>query len=88
MLIVGATQIPNNELGLPSDHFTITPHDVNNFTHFARSIYVGTGGDLVLVDAHDVAKTYKNVPDGKEFVGVFKRVNATSTTATDLLGRF
>ena len=81
------SQIPT-ESTPPTQHFTVTPHDVNDFTHYARAIYVGTGGDLVLVTADNVARTYKNVPDGKEFIGVFRRVNATSTTATDIVGRY
>lgn len=88
MLIAGATQIPNNDIGLPDNHFAIVPDDATFFTNFVREIYVGVGGDVSIVDAHGVAVLYKNFPTGQKLVGVFKRVNATNTTATNMVGRW
>jgi len=75
--------------------FTIAPSDTVNFVddtsnnptaYSCASIYVGTSGDIALVSPNGVVKTFKNVPSGTFMPVVCKRVNATNTTATDLLG--
>ena len=70
----------------PGTPFAITPSDSVNFTSPARGIYVGTTGDVVVVDLNDNAVTISNVPAGVVLPVRAKRVNSTSTTASDLVG--
>lgn len=77
----------------PSFQLDITPHNSTNLSHLVRAIYVGTGGNVVAVmldptqdSPTEKACTYKNVPSGTYLMGRFLRVNATGTTATDLVG--
>lgn len=67
-------------------HFAVTPHNSTNFTIDAAYLYVGTGGDVVAVDLADNAVTYKNVPSGGYIFMRCKRVNSTSTTASNIVG--
>jgi hypothetical protein len=57
---------------------------VNHTGGIARALYVGVGGDVVAVGPDDVAVTFKNVPTGALLPIATKRVNNTSTTATNL----
>jgi hypothetical protein len=68
------------------DHFAITPSDSTNFNAYARGIYVGVGGDVVVVSPAGNAVTYKNVPTGAILPVIAIRVNSTSTTATNMVG--
>lgn len=68
--------------------FAITPNDSADLAQPVRSIWVGTAGDLAVIAAHDTAAvTLKNIPSGTKIDGYYiRRVNATATTATDLVG--
>lgn len=68
------------------DGFSITPSDSTNFTNVARAIYVGTGGNVVLVTQMGTVLTFANVPAGTTLGVRAKRVNSTSTTASNLIG--
>jgi hypothetical protein len=63
----------------------ITPSDTTEFSHVSRGIYIGVTGDVVAVMPDDTAITFKNAVQGSVIPVVAKRVNATSTTATDLV---
>lgn len=67
---------------------TITPHDSTNITGGAvDAIYVGGAGAAVLVFADDTTATFAGLLAGSVLpVSRVKRVNATGTTATNLLG--
>jgi hypothetical protein len=74
---------------LPAGAFAITPSDANrvNFT----ALYVGVGGDVALLpeDQNAVsgaAVTFKNAPSGSVLPIQGKKVLATGTTATNILG--
>lgn len=74
----------------PSNGFvTIVAHDTNELTSVVRSIYVGTGGDVALVDTNGVTAIHKNVSAGS-YLGPFlvKQVKATGTSApaADMVG--
>lgn len=77
----------------PADTFAaITPSDTVDITlrqgTFPRGIYVGVGGDIVVVTQGDNAITFKNVPTGAVLPVRTKRVNSTSTTATNLVALY
>jgi hypothetical protein len=65
-------------------HQLIAPHDSNNLAIAFRSIIVGGKGNLAVVDEDDVVVTYENFVGRLPFVP--KRINATNTTATNIVG--
>jgi len=83
-----ARQFPDSASMLtPSrDYFAITPHNSTNFAFRCRAIRVGGGGDVVAVREDGTAVTFKNCYAGEVLDIVAIRVNATGTTATDLVG--
>jgi hypothetical protein len=66
---------------------TITPSDGADQTYILRMIYVGTGGDVALIDISGNSTIHKNVATG-QYIGPFRmaRVLVTGTTATNMLG--
>ena len=64
----------------------ITPHASTNMPE-TRGIYVGVGGDVVAI-VNGSAVTFKNVQSGSILPIRATRVNATSTTATDMVGLY
>lgn len=68
----------------------ITPHDSTNFTNGeARGIYVGVGGNVVVVlPGTGGAVTFTNVPSGAVLPVRAIRVNSTSTTATNMVALY
>jgi hypothetical protein len=65
----------------------VTKSDTVGFGANARALYIGVTGDVVVVGLDDVAVTFKAVPVGILPVQC-KRVNSTSTTATDIVALF
>lgn len=66
----------------------VTPSDTNFLTN-PGTLYVGVSGDLTVIHQDDYAGTptpvlYKSVPVGFFPVAV-RRVNATGTTATNII---
>ena len=69
--------------------FEITPNDSADLAEKTRALYVGGAGDVVVILADDtVAVTFKAVPEGAVLPIQAKRVYATSTTATDIVGLY
>lgn len=67
----------------------ITPDDEAELEYLTRAIYVGTGGDLVLIGADDSsAVTLVGVPSGTVLPIRAKIVMETGTTADDLVALF
>lgn len=70
-------------------HFaTVTPSDSVDLDPPARALYVGSvggGADVAVVGFDDRVVTFKNVPVGTVLRVEAKRINATNTTATDLV---
>jgi hypothetical protein len=65
--------------------FAITTSDTGNF--YATALYVGTGGDVkVDTEADDSAVTFTGVPSGSVLPVRVKRVYATGTTASNIVG--
>lgn len=73
--------------------YAVTPHNTNDFTYVFRSLYVGTGGDVVVVTlGNDLvassAVTFTAVPSGTILPVCGVRVNATGTTASNIVAIF
>ena len=89
-MVLTANEVPKfnaNTLTAPAfDHFAITTSDTVNFNLYTRAIYVGVGGDVVIISPGGNAVTYKNVPTGAILPVVALRINATSTTTTNMVG--
>lgn len=66
----------------------ITPHDSTNLAGGCRAIYVGGAGNIALVDIEDNVETFVGVLAGQILPCSPKRVNATNTTATSLVGLY
>ena len=67
-------------------HFAITPNDTTEETNAFRGLYVGVGGDVVILSVGGEVVTYKGVPTGFVIPIQGARVNATNTTATNMVG--
>jgi hypothetical protein len=68
----------------PIDAEAVTPHDTNDM-NLARALYFGTGGHVSLKMFSGAVVVLKNIPTGTRLSGGFLRVNATDTTATDIV---
>lgn len=67
----------------------VTPHDSTDITDGpCDALWVGVGGDVVVVPQGGSAVTFKNVPSGFLLLTKTKRVNATNTTATDIVALY
>lgn len=80
------TQFGTSPIGPALRTKAITPSDTDDLPFVSRRIYVGTGGDVVTIDAEGNTVTHKNAPSGS-YLGdaFFARVKATGTTAADLV---
>lgn len=64
----------------------VTPHDTTELTNASRALYVGTGGDLVVILVNDsTAVTFKNVAAGTVLPLRAKIVKSTGTTAANIV---
>lgn len=72
----------------PGDNLiSITPHNTTEFAENVRMVYVGTGGSVSVTTTKDATVTFTNVPSGSTIGPFFiKRVNATGTTASGMIG--
>lgn len=68
-------------LGSAREFFAITKHDTNELAQVPRAIWVGGAGDIALDGV-----VLKAVPAGTLLPVSPSKVNATGTTATDLVG--
>ena len=74
-----------NIMGFIRGFFSVTPSDTTEIAP-GIGLYVGAGGDLVLV-AEDLSEgTLLSVPSGFYVPGRFIKVKATGTTATAIVG--
>lgn len=81
--------VENASLTYPiTNAFPITPDDSNDLEAVVREIYVGIGGDLVVITLGGQTVTYTNVVAGMYYGGLVTRVLATGTTAGGLVGRY
>ena len=67
-------------------YVAVTKHDSTDFAAgVCRGLYVGVSGDVVAVDADGNTCTFKSLAAGVVHPIRCKRVNSTSTTATDMV---
>ena len=65
--------------------------DLPRFTsdqQLTGGVYVGVGGDVAIAMQNNQVQTYKNVPSGTTMNVAARRVNATNTTALNLLALY
>lgn len=78
-----------NILAPALDYVAITPHDSTDFDGFVtRGIYVGGAGDVVAVRYDGTAVTFSSAAAGSILPIRARRVNSTSTTATNLVALY
>ena len=77
----------NPSLSSPAEHgAAVTPNDDADLTTTSRSLYIGTGGDVVVILKGDsAAVTFVSVPAGSVLPVRAQRVKATGTTATNIV---
>jgi len=74
-----------------NDNLAVSPDNAVNFVPYATkglltsALYVGGAGSVVAVDENGEATTFVAVPVGTFLPIAVKRVNATGTTATNLV---
>lgn len=82
---------PNSNAGLmqsiaPGDFFVaVTASDTAKLATGRSRIYVGTGGNIALVNKDGTAVTFSNVPDGTWLPVLTDQVRSTNTTASDIV---
>lgn len=66
--------------------FNVTPSDTINFVKEVRQLYIGTAGDVSVVNQDDTVCTFVGVLSGS-LLGPFflKRINASLTTAANIV---
>ena len=67
---------------------SVTPNDSNDLTYLARSLFVGTSGNIVVNMADGSSVTFANVQSGQFLPIRVKRILATGTTATNILALY
>ena len=72
---------------VPNSSFrTVTPSDTHAIKGGpARALYVGVTGDVAAVNENGVAVIFTAVPAGAVLPIATRRVNATNTTATNII---
>lgn len=74
-----------SDLADPFEHAAaVTPNDDNDLATFARALYVGVAGDVVIITVNNETVTFKAHPVGV-LSGRVRRVKSTGTTATNIL---
>lgn len=68
--------------------FALTPHDSNDEAEVCRALYVGTTGNVAVVHPDGTVTTLTAMTAGIWHPVVFKRINSTNTTASNLVGGF
>ena len=78
-----AQQWSSNMVTSPSfNNVTCTPSDTVNIIGGFRSLYVGGGGDVPVVNFDDTVTIFTAVPQGTILPSTGKRVNLTGVSAS------
>ncbi len=79
----------NNILAPALDYSSVTPSDTVDFTFgLTRALYVGGAGDIQAVRYDGAVVPFTSVPAGSTLAIRTRRVNATSTTATNIVALY
>lgn len=82
-----STFSPLNATDLPAkEAIAITPSDTVNITFPVRAIYIGVTGNVTVLTWEQSVVTFTAVPAGVFIPIGCLRVNATGTTATNIVG--
>lgn len=98
-IIVGVTMSAHNPYkkaiqgrdSLPGRAVAITPSDADELPHVVRTIYIGSGGDLTVIMMDDDTNTpvlFTNIAGGVQHAIAVKKVLATGTTCSNLVGLY
>lgn len=81
-------RIMNNLTSAGHSAFAITPNDSADLAAVIRGVYVGASGDITgyVWGSGDTAITFTAVAGGQILDVAFRRIRATGTTATGLIG--
>lgn len=74
--------------GPPENAFAVTPGDSTELDYVTRAIYVGGAGNLAVLTQGGQTVTFSNLPAGSMIPIRARRVMATNTTATLLIGLY
>jgi hypothetical protein len=66
----------------------VTPSDTVNFTRVCRALYVGSGGNLAVVEGDASVTVFANVPTGYILPVRAIRINSTGTTASNIVALY
>ena len=80
--------LPRLDSGPALSFAAVTPDDSTNLSQDTRGLYIGVAGNVVAVTTDDTAVTFVGVAAGQILPISCKRVNATSTTATNIVALF
>lgn len=74
-------------MNAPAVHgFAVTPHDSNDLSEVTRALFVGGGGAIVVMLAQGSTITLAGIAAGTVLPLRARRVLATGTTATAIVG--
>lgn len=71
-----------------SSAFAITTHNTNELTTVTRGVYVGVSGDLKVDMLDGTTVTFANIVAGVIHPLRVRKVYATGTTATNIIGLY
>lgn len=66
----------------------VTPHNSNDLAYTTKALFIGTGGNIVVLAEDDTVAVTLKVTDGQILPVRAKRVLATNTTATGIVGMY
>lgn len=67
---------------------SITPSDSSDLSPWIRALYIGGAGNVSVITAGGQTVTFSGLPAGTILPLHIRRVNATGTTATSLVGLY
>ena len=70
------------------DFAAVTPSDSVDLGQPCRALWVGTGGHVSCVSLNGASVLFKNAPSGWPLPVIARRINATGTTAADLVALY
>lgn len=66
----------------------VTPHNSNDLAYTTKALFIGTGGNIVVLAEDDTVAVTLKVTDGQILPVRAKRVLETNTTATGIVGMY